>query len=307
MRISSRLSTNTPWVTRMLYDFFRIWRERMAVRASQQRFGYARLNYRRIPALTGKPSARRLFILGTGASVEDLSNRDFNFIGESLSVGMNTWPLHWFVPDMYGLEDFEAVGFENERNAISAALGRAAATKKNPVVLYLRSHSWTSNLQHIVVPQALKHRTFTYGRITVAAKSMALVEQELGTLVKLGMHGWLPRDLTLDTGASIVRMVSLGMFLGMKEIVLVGVDLNSTEYFFQRNPDHLARHGLGGFDTRQNGQLHDTMNTDGRRYNVYEFLLALSAVSQANAGPKIFVASENSLLADFLPVFPWDR
>ena len=307
MRISSRLSINTPWVTRMLYDFFRIWREGKAVRASQQRFGYARLNYRRIPSLTGKPSARRLFILGTGASVEDLSSRDFNLIGESLSVGMNAWPLHWFVPDMYGLEDFETVGFENERNAISTALGHAAVATKDPIVLYLRSHSWTSNLQHIVVPQSSKHRTFTYGRITVAAKSMALVEQELETLVKLGMRGWLPRDLTLDTGASIARMVSIGMFLGMKEIVLVGVDLNSTEYFFQRNPAHLERHGLAGFDTRQNGELHDTMEKDGRRFNVFEFLRALSAASDKCDGPKIFIASENSLLANFLPVFSWEH
>jgi hypothetical protein len=208
---------------------------------------------------------------------------------------------------MYGLEDYQHVGFTPEIKAVATALGREDVTQRHPLVLYLRSHSHSSDLQHVTVPKSLAPRTFSYGRITVAAKSSASIKRELRTLLSWGIKGLLPRDTTIDAGASIVRMVSLGIFLGMKQIVLVGVDLNSTQYFFQRNPEHLARHGIAKFDTGQRGAAHDTMSREGRSYNVYDFLKELSSVSQELGGPQVLVGSEKSLLADFLPVFSWAR
>lgn len=306
MRLLRTDWASRPWLFRVLYDLLRILRERNAVRLSVEKFGYARLRRGDILFLTGKPQATRLFILGTGASVEDLTTENFNLMGDSLSVGMNTWPLHWFVPDLYGLEDYEAVQFESGARIISKALEREEVSKRSPLVLYLRSHSQSSERQHISVPEPLARRTYSYGRITVAAKSAAHIRRELRTLVTWGMKGLMPADITIDTGASIVRMVSLGIFLGMRQIVLVGVDLNSTEYFFERNPEHLARNGIASFDTRQSGPAHDTMSTEDRRFNVSDFLRELVSVSRDLGGPEIFVASNTSLLADFLPVFTWD-
>jgi hypothetical protein len=52
----------------------------------------------------GKPHADTLFILGSGASVEDLGPEYFREINSQVSVGINAWPLHHFVPDLYAFE-----------------------------------------------------------------------------------------------------------------------------------------------------------------------------------------------------------
>ena len=56
-----------------------------------------------------------LFILGSGASINELTQEQWGFIKQHDSVGFNNWVVHKFVPDFYM---FEAVADNEEASKV---------------------------------------------------------------------------------------------------------------------------------------------------------------------------------------------
>jgi hypothetical protein len=104
-------------------------------------------------------------------------------------------------------------------------------------------------------------------------------------------------------------MISLGIGLGFKKIVLVGVDLNSNIYYFEKEPRYLDALGLSRLNVWRNRSLvHGTEDPQqfGRRdFLSSEFIPALAKAASTNFGCIITVASANSALARDLPLHSW--
>jgi len=83
-------------------------REKLFVLNKSAQLGMGVLDYRFLRKSLGKPDADTFFILGSGSSVEDLVPSDFEKIHSQVSVGINAWPLHHFVPDIYAYEPVPA-------------------------------------------------------------------------------------------------------------------------------------------------------------------------------------------------------
>lgn len=109
--------------------------------------------------------------------------------------------------------------------------------------------------------------------------------------------------ILLDSGASIVRLASLGLVLGYKKIVFVGVDLNHSRYFWEENPLYLKKLGLASFASSQVRGVHETMIPVGRPFIVADMLFYLAQAARQLFEAQFFVASESSALSKFLPVF----
>jgi len=101
---------------------FRLWaslrdahRERLFVLHKAASLGLGTLDLRALKNSLGKPDAVTFFILGSGASVEDLNHSNFHTIRGQVSVGINAWVLHNFVPDFYAYEPgTESEGSNNQ-------------------------------------------------------------------------------------------------------------------------------------------------------------------------------------------------
>ena len=266
-----------------------------------------------ITGLTQKRGATTLFILGSGTSVNGLTHENFAHIATHRSVGINNWGVHAFIPDVYALESVPQVGDGKDLQRAIKLLHRDDIQLAHPSVLALRPATAGAGNDLQLLPRPLRSRTFLYGRISPSTRRHHNLTRDAGALLKK-LSARHPA-VFLDSGASILRMVGLGLALGLSRIVFVGVDLNTTSYFWEDNtkyafdaerpaPRNNQQAPVGGASARQ---LHETMSIGTRPFSVTQMLSALAPALARSGRMQMFVSSASSELAEFLPVYEWPR
>jgi hypothetical protein len=249
-----------------------------------------------------------LVVLGSGESVEEVTPSQWELIGDCVSVGINSWLVHDFIPDIYCFEQVQSSLDADARGSMSALLGREEVVNRAPAVLLLRPHSETSSDRIIEIPSDLRDRTRVYGRTGVVTQDRRNLVGDLRRLIRNLVKGQLPESIVLDEGMSVARVLSLGVRAGFSSIVLVGVDLNSTQYFFDINPSYLARRGMEDYNPwKKRGSVHGTEETKTRTFAASTFIPALAEAARQEAGTQIYISSSSSALVDHLPVFDFQN
>jgi hypothetical protein len=253
--------------------------------------------------LEPKPLADTFFILGSGASINALTPANFAEIARNRSVGVNNWPIHEFVPDMYSFDSVPWVGDGNNFRRSLALLHREDIVRSRPLVLVVRLKDPAEIGALETVPPELRDRVHFYGRVTPATREVRNLTPDVRNL----MARVLPRTegIFLDSGASIVRLLGIGLSLGYKKIVLAGVDLNNTQYFWENSPPYNAEAVINIPVNNQSLGTHETTSTWIRPFSVVDMLRALATVVSEDFGGQISVASNQSALTSFLPVYSW--
>lgn len=245
-----------------------------------------------------------LVVLGSGESVEEVTPPQWKLIGDCVSVGLNNWVVHDFVPDIYCFEQVQSSLDADARDSMSTLLGREEVVSRAPALLLLRPHSETSPDRIIEIPSGLRERTRVYGRTGVVTRNRTNLVRDLRQLIRYSVRGQLPESIVLDEGMSVARVLSLGVRAGFSSIVLVGVDLNSTQYFFDINPSYLMRRGMEGFNPwKKRGRVHGLEETKTRTFAASTFIPAFAEAARQEVGTRVYVSSSSSALANRLPVF----
>ena len=166
-----------------------------------------------------------IFILGSGSTINEISQEEWLHIKKNTSVGFNYFMFHDFVPDSYLIEPERKKDFERCRNLI-----RLIKTKKE----YLSK-------THVIM-----HRMGCYQMLKFYLKKNK-INYKLFTPFDFGFNSINKLDKILDSFflkvinvffvpaqgcASVERIVLSAYLSGYKKIVLCGVDLNNNEYFF---------------------------------------------------------------------------
>jgi len=243
------------------------------------------------------------FILGAGTSVNALLPEEIEEIGRQCSVGINTWGIHSFVPDMFALESVPWVGDGKDFSRALSLLRREDILGRRPALLVLRPRTGDNHADLHKIPRELFGRVLYYGRVSPTTRESSKLRQDARKL--LHTVGTKYPGVFLDSGASVVRMMGLGIAMGFRKIVLVGVDLNSAEYFWENNPDY----DLGSLPlppvNNQRSSGHETTISAHRAFSVVEMVKILAEAFEANFGARVFVSSSKSELAKYLPKYPW--
>lgn len=250
---------------------------------------------------------KTLFILGSGASVNRLTKLDYEQIGQGYSIGMNAWVSHSFVPDAYSFEaDSSLAPPSLEIETMSAALSERALSHPDTVVLLLRPKNPGLIHRMVKVPDSLRHRTFMCGRQNLLTRTESALRKDLGALLSARYKNFEAHPVLIDNGASVVRMIGVGLFAGFKEIVLLGIDLNSSPYFWEAPDVSPANRGMRGLYQRPHNVEHDTTETFDRPYSNLLFIEELSRAAEQHFGARVYIGSEGSSLAGRLPAYNWD-
>lgn len=248
--------------------------------------------------------SQELFILGSGPSVLELTPTQLERMRVGTTIGVNSWVLHDFIPDAYSFEEMENDDYVSVAAGLSKALSRPEVTKADPLVLHLRPRMDTPSRRLVAIPQHLRNNTRYYGRVTVETRRTKNLERDLVALLRASANASLPPHILVDSGFSVGRMASFGIMRGYSAIVLIGVDLNSSRYFFEDDPSYLKQHNLTDFNPWvSRSDTHDTEEKTNRHFAASEFLPALARASKTMGGPQIYVGSASSRLAETLPVF----
>lgn len=249
------------------------------------------------------------FIIGSGDSVNDLSPKHFAVMNHQTSVGLNIWVAHDYVPDLYS---FEGGGFPasdqeiHHRRFLSSRLLAHSISAKKPAVLQLVPKAPHDGSQLVTLPPDVRSRSALVGRVNLPkSRSFEGLRRDLGIILRLMQMKIVPPDVFPDSGASALRMIFYGFQQGFQEIVLVGVDLNTTSYFWYAKGREREFAELRRLFPRVTSDTHDTLLTENRPYSAREFILTLADVLRSKFGVNVWAGSSRSSLASKIGVFNW--
>lgn len=251
-------------------------------------------------------SRQILFVLGSGSSILDLEEANFRFIKDHVSIGINFWIAHSFVPSIYL---FYPGGFSDEavfRRYFKIMEARSAEYSSCPKILtdlHLRNLSFARR-----IPASFRTNLFAAERFSLYARDAQMMERHLVRLDDAGAFDLSARGRfqgrIFKYGTSLSLAVSIGAILGFKEIVLCGVDLTDSRYFYhesERFPE------LRNFVSPRVRSADDPHPTNERRnanmMTVSDSLRCLASTILEPRGIRLSVQHERSALSDFLPLF----
>lgn len=288
--------------------FSELRKERERVRLASKQTGFPVLSMERSSVARRIAAGKKVFILGSGASVLKLGPTEFAKVRDAVSIGFGAWPLHDFVPDLVAFGPTR--GLEDYTRVVTDVMARRDIVLSQPEVILLRS-SLAEDLEMFrSLPEQHHHLTMLYGRFTPFARTIRGMRRETNRFFSSRHSNKL--GIALDSGSSLVRLVSLAIQCGAEEIVLAGVDLATPEYFWEADPTFLSDNGFDKFDTGQSGQYHSTMMGDGvrrasdvrREIPVTATLGVLHDILQARGGVGLKISFANPLLPQ-IPVYQW--
>lgn len=202
------------------------------------------------------PTANRsvLFVLGSGASVDDLASDHWHTIARSTSVGVNFWTAHTFSPDYYALEKMSV----NQYQALEPLLSSNAKTSAARVLWFGGPNR--PNRKLLWIFRRLGGSVWFYSGWPLHEGRDGDLRGRFIRLYRLFQH--LPRRLrpALDAGHTVSRLVTMAAMNGWKTIVLVGVDLGGS-YF----EDYMKLREK--IESNSNRKMPHAMDSRGRHAN----------------------------------------
>jgi hypothetical protein len=177
-----------------------------------------------------------LFILASGSSINKIQSARWDAIARHDSIGFNFWPIHPFVPSLYLMEAIP----KNSKNRphgmfepfCRVARQRAEDYAKVPkIVTELRnalpemrfagSEEWVGPLYALhSFPVAARTETdFAYGLSYLRSKGVFDAADRISIVFK--------------QASTLSSLIALAIRMQYRTIVLCGVDLNHSEYFYQ--------------------------------------------------------------------------
>lgn len=258
---------------------------------------------------------KTLFILGSGESVLATSPAQWMHISQATSVGIGAWTIHPFVPNFLALEHIEReperdgivngeTGLERSyREALEGWHTREEVQQRQPRILFFRPPVVSDVSRLAPLGDYWHTRTFLYGRVGPSSVDIDQLRKELTLYLGLAKSGVIPFHLPFDTGTTLVRLLILGALAGYQRIVVNGVDLRNSRFFWEARPSLLRDRGMADFFTPEDGTVHSTEITG--RFPVSEALPIISSALMRVFGTRLLVAHRESWLSTILPAFEW--
>lgn len=292
----------SPWVFQA-----QLSKEYRAVGTWETRVGMPFASASMVSELIGAQmdGSRTAFIFGSGRSLLDLQEHNFAEIRNSYSVGFGAFALHNFVPTAYALSP---VGDLIDYGEIyTRVLERQDIIQKQPALLILRPRNSNDVAFLRKLPKVHHRNAFLYGRVSVVGNNASRVGKSFEILrasgQKAGVHSPL---ISLDSGATVLRLVSILALAGAREIVLLGIDILNSKYFWDEDASYLRQNGFTRFRSEsKESDIHATQTTIGRQIPILSSLPRLSQHLERFYGIRVSLGTQGSALANFLHGYTW--
>ena len=244
--------------------------------------------------LLSRKTSDTLFILGSGPSINRISAERWSAIARHDTIGFNFWLYHPFVPTFYMVESAPLNPATDEvcRRYREIARIRAADYANTPrLVMGLHVpgrhevHEW---------PPAFRDGFFAVTDLLPPARSAQELQRLLRYLDRRAAFrtetGW---QALFKYASSVTALITFGVKMGYRRIVLCGVDLGAQEYFYQ-DPNLYPELRHIEIVPRQN--QHATMVRVSWRIPADQAMAAMQDEILAPRGVQLFVENSSSAL-----------
>lgn len=259
--------------------------------------------------LIGYKTSDVLYILGSGKSINSIAARKWNQVRLADSIAFNLFIAHPFTPTLYHME------FTPKILARFDKWVKLKGNDYNGVPLIF-------NAKHLQDPEKLSER-FSNNRIYYSIPRLLYTQSNKRVMKKALKKEYLESDYKLNNyyvhhRGSLTLVLSLGVLMGYKKIVLMGVDLNNSEYFFEdrklyQGPiadscrEIVHQNRLKGITPTKSG-IHKTENPSlfPESFTVSQFLSIFKESVLDELGIIVEIENESSALSPLFNTHKWN-
>jgi hypothetical protein len=234
-----------------------------------------------------------LFILASGSSINEISSARWDAIARHDSIGFNFWPIHPFVPSMclmeaipknspYGMfTHFCRIAHRRAKDYTKVTKVVTELRNALPEMRFAGSEEWVGPMYTL--------RTFP-----VAARTEAEFSYGLSYLRSKGLFNAADRiSIVFKQASTLSSLIALAIRMQYRTIVLCGVDLNHSEYFYQ---DSVLYPETASLEFSPRHQPHATNSPMPWRITIEFVILEMKRQLLDPAGIQIYVENRSSAL-----------
>ena len=234
-----------------------------------------------------------LFILASGSSINKISPARWDVISRHDSIGFNFWPIHPFVPNIYFVEAIPT----NDLYDMFEPFCRIARQRSKD---YARVIKVVTELRYALPAgrfagsEEFPGPWFTLRSIPIAASTEAEFAYGLSYLRSKGMFAPIRRiNAVFKQASTLSSVIALAIRMQYRALVLCGVDLKHSEYFYQ---DATLYPETASLEFSPRYGSHATNSLMPWRIPIESVILEMKRQLLDPAGIQIFVENRSSAL-----------
>ncbi|HHX70281.1 MAG TPA: hypothetical protein GX708_19795 [Gallicola sp.] len=251
--------------------------------------------------IKNKKTSDTIFIMGSGRSINNYSEKQWKDIVNSDSLGFNFWLLHEFIPSYYM---YELPRDKKMKEDFLYNLEHVEEEYRNTLIFLKEGNNGKKNSR--VIPTNIFKQTKVLFNPTIPIIEVSQLERALKFIQKTINKKDNRKIVVFNKRASLFSAVLFSYLCGYKNIVLCGVDLNNTSYFYEENAKEIINRGLRVPNTGQRGNIHKTDNSEYGEVTISELLKGLDNVILRPNNIMLYTGSKESALYDWLPYY-WEE
>jgi hypothetical protein len=244
-----------------------------------------------IPFAKGKTSDT-LYILGSGGSINEYTSEMWETIRRGDSFGLNLWLYHRHVPTYFM---FEVPRYRDAADIFFALLNWRGADYADTTVIVNdliaaedRQPGWAAKINWQPFRRVCSvHNVGLPGATEVGMRRWLDCLRLLGWFKARPSTWYLPKRR-----ASMSAAITFGVLAGYRRIVLCGVDLTRTDYFYEA-PEY-AKLPVPVWQPHNTGSVHSTLDRNLNPVPIDEVIYALNDRIVKPGGAELLVALPSS-------------
>ena len=245
-----------------------------------------------------KKNTDTLFILGSGASINNISEKGWEKIRQNNSIGLNYWPIHDFVPSYLM---FEMPSGERSKAFYNVLSKKKEFYGKIPLIfkgLYKnRKDFYGIKKVKSLFHQDLINTIYLSHELSIPGRNEEEFSRGLKHLDLMGFFSDQKQIASLGQyRGTVTCAVIFGIKAGYKKIVLCGVDLNDTKYFYEESAEYYRSKGIEVPTSGQTTTIHKTNIAQPNVLPVSKAIILLNDFFNQKYGGQLFVANKKSAL-----------
>jgi hypothetical protein len=241
-----------------------------------------------------------LFILASGSSINKIPPARWDAIARHDSIGFNFWPIHPFIPNMFFVEPITAD--TPQMFELFCRVARQRAKEYASVMKVVTEVRHALPAMRFAGLEEFHGPWYTVRTYPVAANTEAEFAYGLDYLRSKGLFDTADRVKSLFKQASTLScLIALAIRMQYRTIVLCGVDLNHSEYFYQ---DAALYPETKGFEFSPRYRPHATNSPMPWRITIKSVILEMKRQLLDPAGIQLYVENRSSALWPEVPQAP---
>jgi len=288
----------------LYYNYFNFIKDIKLTHQIQQVIESNRLNSIDKLVVNNHKKSDRIFILGSGSSVNDLTPSDWEQISSSDSVGFNFWIVDDFVPSYYFIE---SPGPGDVWEVLLQLFElRKTSYSKIPVICDYKIWQYYEKCNPLIaIPPEISSNMYCYSPYYLRLNNKKLISLALWYWRIILIKRKKLSDI-INQRATLSALIMFGVIAGYREIILVGVDLNNTAYFWETST---AKQYPIQPPNDQKGKIHRTadpeIDINLLSIPIDEYIYLLDRIILKPRGISLFIASDKSRLYPCLKKYPF--